>query len=305
MADTYIDQNYIDCGFFDAVEISPGVFDRIYDADSWSKPYRRIVSDGIFEAPQGATNADFKVSSVDDEPMDVIISHGDGIFWTKWFSLTSDQIVTIDGNTNENDRIDSILVQVDKGQRLGRVVYRTGTPAATPVAPELSDTSTLKEWRLANIYVESFATEITDAQITDVRGTETPFIASLVQTLSTEQLFTQWDTLYRDYFNQTKATVEAFLRDLTEDLNVSMTLQEINIVEDIEEDTYTISIHDYDTVNDVIFVYVNGITLSSSDYTVNDAGITITFTNLLRTGTKVHVKILKSVKAPIAEGRAF
>lgn len=305
MADTYIDQAYIDCGFFDAVEVSPGVFDRIYDADSWSKPYRRIVSDGIFAAREDSNDKDFKVEAVDGTTMNVVISKGDGIFWTKWFSLTTDQVVTVENNNTDYTRIDSIIIQIDMNQRLGQVLYRPGLAAEDPVPPTLTNNTIIKEWRIANIEVEAYATEITDANIVDRRGIETPFIASLIQTLSTEELFTQWDELYSDYFNQTKATVEAFLRDLTEDLNVSMTLQEINIVEDIEEDTYTISIHDYDTVNDVIFVYVNGITLSSSDYTVNDAGIIITFTNLLRTGTRVHVKILKSVKAPIAEGRAF
>ena len=84
-----------------------------------------------------------------------------------------------------------------------------------------------------------------------------------------------------------------------------MYVNEVNIEETLESDTTTFTISGYDKLNDVIFVYVNGITLSSSDYTVNDAGTTITFTNLLRTGTKIHVKLLKSVKAPIAEGRAF
>ena len=305
MADTYIDQAYIDCGFFDAVEVSPGVFDRIYDADSWSKPYRRIVSDGIFEAQQGSTNSDFKVKETDGETMNISISHGDGIFWTKWFSLTSDQVVTVENNNTDYTRIDSIIVQIDMNQRLGQVLYRPGLAAEDPVPPALTNNTVIKEWRIANIEVEAYATEIMDANIVDRRGIETPFIASLIQTLSTEDLFTQWNELYSDYFDQTKATVEAFLRELTEELTVSMYVNEVNIEETLESDTTTFTISGYDKLNDVIFVYVNGITLSSSDYTVNDAGTTITFTNLLRTGTKIHVKLLKSVKAPIAEGRAF
>lgn len=305
MADTYISQDYIDCGFFDAVETSPGVFDRIYDASSWSKPYRRIVSDGVFAPQEGSEVDDFKVRASDGLTMNIVISKGDGIFWTKWFSLTSSQTITVESNESEYTRIDSIIVQIDSDQRIGQVIYRPGTAAETPVPPALVNDTVVKEWRIANIEVESYATVITDAVITDLRGIETPFIASLIQTLSTEELFTQWDELYSDYFDQTKSTVEAFLRELTEDLTVSMYLNEVNIESTLESDTTTFTISGYDNLNDVIFVYVNGITLSSSDYTINSAGTQITFTNLLRTGTKIHVKLLKSVKAPIAEGRAF
>lgn len=305
MADTPINPDYIQCGFFDAVETSPGVYDRIYDADSWSKPYKRIVSDGIFASQAGSENSDFKVVSIPGSTRQVKITQGEGIFWTKWLELTADQFVDIDDNMTEYSRIDSIIIQIDRGNRIGQVLYRPGVAAEEPAAPELVNEGDIREWRVANINVESLAIEITDADIVDLRGIETPFIASLIQTLSTEDLFTQWTQLYQDYFEQTKANIDAFMRDLTEDLNVSMTLQEINIVEDIEEDTDTINIHDYDTVNDVIFIEVNGATLNEDDYTIDVTGIVVTFTNLLRTGTKVHVKILKSVKAPIAEGRAF
>lgn len=305
MADTPINSDYIQCGFFDAVETSPGVYDRIYDADSWSKPYKRIVSDGIFASQAGSENSDFKVVSIPGSVRQVKVTKGEGIFWTKWLELTADQVVNIDENMEEYSRIDSIIIQIDRGNRIGQVLYRPGVAAEVPVAPELVNEGDIREWRVANINVESIAIEITDSDIVDLRGIETPFIASLIQTLSTEDLFTQWTQMYQDYFNQTKATVEAFLRDLTEDLNVSMTLQEINIVEDIEEDTDTINIHDYDTVNDVIFIEVNGAALNEDDYTIDVTGIQVTFENQLLAGTKVHVKILKSVKAPIAEGRAF
>lgn len=305
MADTPINSDYIQCGFFDAVETSPGVYDRIYDADSWSKPYKRIVSDGIFASQAGSDNSDFKVVSIPGSVRQVKVTKGEGIFWTKWLELTADQVVDIDENMEEYSRIDSIIIQIDRGNRIGQVLYRPGIAAEEPVAPELVNEGDIREWRVANINVESIAIEITDADIVDLRGIETPFIASLIQTLSTEDLFTQWNGLYREYFDETKETVEAFLRELTEELTVSMYLNEVNIESTLESDTTTFAISGYDSINDVIFVYVNGMTLSSSDYTINDAGTQITFINLLRTGTKIHVKLLKSVKAPIAEGRAF
>ena len=305
MSDTYINQDYINCGFFDAIEISPGVYDRIYSADEMSKPYTRLISDGIFAAQQGTLNADFKVTAASTPNMTVEIARGEGIFWSKWFELTQAQTVTIEGNTSEYTRIDSIIIQVNTSMRLGRVAYRPGEPAETPVPPDLQDTANIKEWRIANITVASYATEITNADISDRRGLDTPFVASLVQTLSTEQLFTQWNDLFNSYFTQVKADVDNWLNDLTEELRVTMNLSELTYTKTFESDGTTMTISNYDSVNDVIFVEVNGISLRPTEYTVSADGTTITFGSTLVTGTTSHVRILKSVKAPIAEGRSF
>lgn len=305
MADTPINPDYIECGFFDAVETSPGVYDRIYDADSWSKPYKRIVSDGIFASQAGSENSDFKVVSIPGSTRQVKVTKGDGIFWTKWLSLTADQVVTLDDNMTEYSRIDSIIIQIDRGNRIGQVLYRPGTAAAEPVAPELVNEGDIREWRVANINVESLAIEITDANIVDLRGIETPFIASLIQTLSTEQLFTQWNDLFNSYFTQVKADVDNWLNDLTEELRVTMNLSELTYTKTFESDGTTMTISNYDSVSDVMFVEVNGISLRPSEYTVSADGTTITFGSTLVTGTTSHVRILKSIKAPIAEGRSF
>ena len=57
----------------------------------------------------------------------------------------------------------------------------------------------------------------------------------------------------------------------------------------------------------VVLTIVTSVLASSDsdDYSIDVTGTTVTFTNLLRTGSKVHVKILKSVKAPTAEGSEF
>ena len=304
MADTYVSQDYIECGFFNAVEITPGVFDRVYSAETMSNPYKRLITDGIFAAREGSTDADFKVISAGD--MDITVKVGTGIFWSKWFELTQAQTITVENNDSEYTRIDSIIIEINNTAREGRVIYRTGEPAAEPTPPALVDTAYIHEWRIANIEVGSYATSLDDSNIFDRRGIETPFVASLVQTLGTQQLFTQWNQLYENYFEQTKADVAAFLRELTEDLTVTMNLQEVFVTTPITETTDTIELDNYNEHADVLFVLVNGIILDSTEYTVNNVGNEITLTHEVAPGTNVATRILKAVKAPLpAEGRAF
>lgn len=305
MSDTYVNQDYIECGFFNALEITPGVFDRVYSAETMSNPYTRLITDGIFPARPGVTDGDFKVTA-NGEDMVITLKAGEGIFWSKWFKLTQAQTITVENNNTEYTRIDSIIVEINNNVRLGRVIYRTGTPAAEPTPPELISTGYIKEYRIANIQVGSYATSLDDSVIFDRRGIETPFCASLIQTLSDQELFTQWDQLYSNYFAQTKATVEAFLRELTEELTVSMSIQEVVNTAVVTSTTNIISLTNYDDVNDILFVFVNGIMLEAAEYSLNEICTVITLAEDVEPGTHVTTRILKSVKAPLpAEGRAF
>ena len=305
MADIYVNQDYIECGFFNASEITPGVYDRVYSAEDMSNPYTRLITDGIFPARQGYNDPTFKVSSMGD--LDIKIDAGEGIFWSKWFRLTQAQTLTLDSNSTEYSRIDSIIIEVNTNVRLGRVIYRAGTAAATPVAPDLINNGYTKEYRIANITVPSYATEIDDSYISDRRGVETPFCSSLIQTLGTQELFTQWEQLYSNYFEHTKEEVDAFIRSLTEDLNVSMSLSEIVVNTTIASDSTTsVALSNYDSAADILWIFVNGMMLASSEYSVNAAGTTITLVNEVNSGTIVTTRILKAVKAPSpAEGVAF
>lgn len=295
MSDSYIDQQYIECGFFDAIEISPGVYDRVYAADAMSNPYKRIISDGIF--PSEANN-DFKV--IADVGLAVQVKAGQGMFWSKWFELTQAQTIEVPVNESDYDRIDSVIVQVNTGLRLGRVGYRTGEPAADPVPPTLVNEGSIREWRIANVTVLSNVSAITNNYISDRRGIETPFCASLIQTLNTEQLFTQWDAIFNTYFQQKQAQFDAWFNSLTEELDVSMDLVEVTHEYTITTAGSSVDVLDYDPTSDTIFVFVNGIMLTKSEYTISANGLSMSFLKPLDVGAVVFHRIFKASAAPIS-----
>lgn len=301
MSDSYIDQQYIECGFFDAIEISPGVYDRVYSADAMSNPYTRIISDGIF--PSEANN-DFKV--IADVGLAVQIKKGAGIFWSKWFELTQAQTIEVPENTSDYTRIDSVIIQVNTSMRLGRIDYRTGEPAAEPTPPSLVNEGAIREWRIANVTVVSGAGSITNDYISDRRGIETQFCASLIQTLNTEQLFTQWNAIFNTYFQQKQAEFDTWFETLTTNLEVSMNMVEVNHTYNITETTTSITISSYDSAHDIIFVMVNGIMLNPSEYTISANNLTMTFAQALNAGAVVMLRIFKASAAALSpEGVAF
>lgn len=302
MADTIIN---VRSGFYDAVD-----GDRTYSADDMNKPYKKVVSDGVFATPQGTPSSELQV--VAGNGMSVNVSKGNGICAGKWFENNAIVSFVVPENSALTSRIDSVIMQVDTRNtgRVGNLVYRTGTAASDPEPPAINTISTVQEYRLANITVAAGATSITDSVITDTRGSaECPWISALIIQPDTSTL---WRNFY-DAFAQALSVYEAdqlasqqsmqqawddFFGSLTQELSMSMNLATLKSTYTAEQETAIIPINiaGYDDETDILLVFVNGLLLSPSMYTTyGTSGITLAHS--IAAGNKVDFLVLKSVVA--------
>ena len=187
----------VNAGFFDAINE-----DRTYSADDMNRPYRRLISNGVFATPKGEPSDDLQVFSANNG-MNVIVSAGNAIIGDKWFENSNDLIITISQNSEILSRIDSIIAQVDKTQagRVGNIVYRQGFASSNPVHPEINTEENIFELRLADIIISPSCTKVTQDLITDCRGSnECPWITSLIYQVDTSTLYAQWQAAYQKYY---------------------------------------------------------------------------------------------------------
>lgn len=301
------DQTFgVNCGFWDAIN-----FDRTYSADDMNKPYSRLVADGVFAANEGSPSSDLQVSAAGTN-MNITVQKGQGIFAHKWFENPSSMLITVPDNTALYSRIDSVIAQVDKrtSGRVGNIVYRTGAPAAAPEAPALSSDPSIVEYRLANITVIAAATLITQADITDLRGSEEcPWVTALIQQVSTSTLWAQFQAAYEsqyrqytsdylEYVEQQRQAWEDFLSTLTDELTVSTNVVSFTSV---YTSTGTVSnvpigIASYAPASDVLQVYINGLLATpEEDYSLNEDEISIDLTEDLETSQTVVFVVFKSL----------
>ena len=288
------DQTFaVHCGFFDAIDS-----DRTYSADEMNRPYRRVISNGVFATPSGTPSTDLQV--VESSGMNIICKAGEGLFADKWFENPSPIVITVPDNTATVPRIDSVLVQVDTrtSGRVGNIVYRTGTPASSPTPPAINQTEGVVEYRLANIRVNAGVTSILGRYITDRRGSsDCPWVTSLIYQVDTSTLYDQWASAYAEYFEQEKAIWDAWYAQLTEDLDVSMTLdRHTNTVTTTAQTTGYIPIGlAYNHNTDILEVYINGLrAVEGTHYVVVD-DTTILVENQLQIGQEVTFVVMRSV----------
>ena len=296
----------VNCGFFDSINK-----DRLYSADEMNRPYKRVITNGVFATPTGTPSTDLQALSANDG-MNIIIKKGEGMFGDKWFENPADIAITVPNNTSTVPRRDSVIVQVDKrtNGRKGNIIYRTGTPNSNPMPPDLSTSNNIIEYRVANIYVAASAVYIGQDAITDLRGSsECPWVTSLVKQVDTSTLFAQWEYAYNNYFNTStaefneyaalrQAEFDQFLENLTSELSVAtnIIMFNSNYISQTDVTNIPIGIPSYNPTTDILQVYVNGLRVTEGlNYTLNSNNTSIDLTVGITAGQAVNFLVLKSV----------
>lgn len=298
----------VNCGFFDSINQ-----DRLYSANEMNRPYKRVITNGVFATPQGTPSTDLQVVSASNG-MNIIVQAGEGLFADKWFENPANIAITVPNNTNIVPRFDSVLVQIDNTQngRVGNIVYREGTPSSNPQPPAINTQANIKEYRLANIYVAAGANAINNDAITDCRGSaDCPWITSLIQQVDTSALFAQWQYAYENYYNtstsefneyttEQREAWEEFLDNLTSELTVATNVIMLtnNYISSGSVSNIPIGIPSYNPSTDILMVFVNGLRVTEGvNYTLNSNNTSIDLNVALTSGQAVNFLVMKSVIA--------
>jgi len=94
-----------------------------------------------------------------------------------------------------------------------------GTPSSAPVRPTLENEGNIHQYPLAYIYRKFGSTVITQANITNMVGTDsTPFVTGIIQTISLDELLGQW----QDQLDQFVANEEADFSDWFNNLQTQL-----------------------------------------------------------------------------------
>lgn len=304
-------------GFFNSLVTKvDGVdtYDREYYAADFANYLVKVVGNGVFAKP--SNNLQILAST----GMNVVVKAGEGRIDGYWVNNESDYTLTIDQADVILNRIDRIVMQLNAETRKISIVYKAGTLATNPVAPELVRTEQIKEYSLARISVPKGTTTIYQSNITDTRPLEDEcgliatmgemesnnyfiqmqsFVDNFIATKSSE--YNTWEetqqAAFDTWFAQTKETVKA--------TSLYREYQAVYTSQTKGEQVITIptSINYVHNSLDVLNVFVNGMRLLKNvEYTINTNGTQISLTyGLDVVGTDVEFVNKKSVEDAVAE----
>lgn len=156
-------------GFFNSLD-----GDRLYDAEEFSSFLDGIVYDGVYQA----VGNKFYVEAYNG--MKVTVDTGRAWFNHTWTLNTSKLMVEIEAADTVYDRIDAVVIEVNKNDRKNYIKAIKGSPTETPSRPLLIKSDTISQYALAYITVRQNTEGINQNDIEYVVDTsETPLCSAL------------------------------------------------------------------------------------------------------------------------------
>lgn len=177
-------------GFFNSVN-----HDRTYDADTFGSMFDGVINDGVFRT----WGDGMVVTAVGG--MTVAVGTGRAWFNHTWTVVTADERLTLAASSPSMPRIDAVVLRVDKSTsvRRNRIYIKQGQASGSPSRPALENTATVREYVLADIRINNGATAISQSNITNQIGRDTPFAELVNNTFDSANLIKQWESQFQDF----------------------------------------------------------------------------------------------------------
>ena len=276
-------------GFFDSVD-----GDRRYNAAQMTEYFDGLVSNGVYQ------NVGQAMVVTAAGGMVVNAGTGRAIIDCRWLKNDAVLPVEITAANAALPRYTAIVVRLDHTARKMEITTKDGTAAATPVQPTMSNTDDLKEICLAMVYVAANATNITQANITDMRSSSLcGWVTGLIEQVDTSTLFLQWQDAYQSFYNNMASGFYTWMDTLTQELSVNTFVkkfrQETTTTEIAQSIVFIQTDYTY-SESDLIFVYINGLLAKESEYHISgfEGGGQFYVDMNCASGQDVSIVVLKS-----------
>lgn len=187
-------------GFFDAVDLGGGNYDRTYSAAVFAHYFSLLVKNGVF--PDPSTGMQVKASTNPD--MHVSVQPGNG--WVNGYYITvsenNPEVLTVPTANPSLSRIDSVIMGLNYVEREIQLYIKSGAVSASPSAVSLQRDNDLYELELAQIAVAAGVASISQANITDMRQNTSRcgIVKGTVDQIDTTELFAQYDAAFQTWF---------------------------------------------------------------------------------------------------------
>ena len=146
-------------GFFNSVN-----GDRKYNAEQMSEYFRGIINEGVYQHLDGG------LAVTAGTGLAVNVAAGRAIIQNRWVQNSAAMSLTIAAASETYARKDAVVIRLNWSSRAISIAVKTGTPAASPVAPSMTRNATTYEMALAYVNVAANATSVT---VTDKRSDST------------------------------------------------------------------------------------------------------------------------------------
>lgn len=193
------------CGFFDANLVGEE-YDRVYLAAQFAAYFASFIGNGVYAEHSNQ----LQVVAMPTPQMQVGVEKGQGWINGYWYENTDTMYLPIEVADGVLNRIDSIVLRLGFAERNMWLMVKKGTPAVSPIAPEVTRTADYYDLQLATVSIPASSIRITQAQIQDTRMNQDVcgWVTGVVEQLDTTTLFNQFETYFQEFKENNQADYE-------------------------------------------------------------------------------------------------
>lgn len=185
------------------------IFDRAENSEMFALIFAKLITNGVLAQPADC----FQVRAL-GSGMDVEVQPGFGMINGRFAYETAKTTLTLAQAPTQYSRLDRVVLRCNYLERLIEIIVKTGTPAASPVAPELIQPASgdYYELGLATITVAANQSVLTQSAVTDTRADSSVcgYMTQLIDHLDTEVFFDQFNNFYAEFVEKSNASYDKF-----------------------------------------------------------------------------------------------
>lgn len=192
--------------------------DRRYDASDMNRPLKTLISNGVIPHNGQA------LQIFAGDGMKVKVASGMAHVNGHWLENNADEVLNIAESDYVYDRIDRVVIRTDDTENVRDmfIYVKAGHADSKPQPPALINTTGISEICLAEIRIPKQCESISQAYITDTRPDSRVcgWVTALIDKIDTSTLYIQWETAYREQFDEFEKNngefIDSFKRQLNE-----------------------------------------------------------------------------------------
>lgn len=188
------------------------IFDRAENSEMLALIFAKLITNGVLAQPANC----FQVLAASDSGLAVKVQPGFGMINGRFAYETATTTLTLEAAPTQYGRIDRIVLRCNYLERLIELTVKTGTPAASPRAPELLQPASgdYYELGLATIQVAANQTALSQSAITDTRADSSAcgYVTQLIDHLDTKVFFAQFNQFYAEFVEKGNQSYDKFQR---------------------------------------------------------------------------------------------
>lgn len=198
-------------GFFDA-RLVDGFYDRVYVSEFFAAYFASFIGNGVYHHGEQLV-----VTQTTEPSMNVRVAPGQGWINGYWYRNDDELVLEIGESSDTYGRKDIVVLQLNLQNREMKIIVKQGTPAATPLEPELVRTDDVYELKLAVVSVLNGSIYILDENIQDTRldSDVCGFVTAVVDQLDSATFALE----LRNYIDNLEENSDAEVQALIDELN--------------------------------------------------------------------------------------